>query len=144
MDGIFDVIRTVLVGFFGFLASLFALALVFGKRIEREWEYEAEFHDKWGNEIGELDIERSRVRGESEDFEPRANLTFKHRSLEAEDVVQVYLDDELILEGKVARDGRVRLTDGDLMSNLERPQVGQTCTIRRGEETLAESVLVRD
>ncbi|MEM9379300.1 MAG: hypothetical protein AAGB93_05060 [Planctomycetota bacterium] len=144
MDAIFDIVRTIGAGFFGLIAALFALALVFGRRIEREWEYEAEFHDKWGNEIGELDIERSRVRGESEDFEPRANLVFKHRSLAAEDVVQVFLEDELILEGKVTRDGRVRLTDGDLMSNLDRPQVGQTCIVKRGDETLAESVLERD
>ena len=60
-----DVIQIGFIGLIGLIGALVALALIFGKRIDRKWEYEAEFHDRWGNEIGEFDIGDSSVdRGE--------------------------------------------------------------------------------
>ena len=143
MDAVFDFIQTVALGFFWLIGGLFVLAVVFGKRMERKWEYEAEFRDESGKEIGELDVEMSREKG-ADEYEPQASLVLKHASLAASEVVQVFIGDELVLEGSVARDGRVRLTSNDLMSDLGSTALGQICTVRRGDETLAEAPLARD
>ena len=48
LELIFAVFKYVLTGFFGLIALLFVAALVFGKRIRKRWELEAEFHDAGG------------------------------------------------------------------------------------------------
>ena len=144
METILDIIQQGHLLLIGLAISLFTLAMVFRKKIERQWEYEAELRDKWGSEVGELDIQMSRVCGESVEFLPGATLVFRHESLTTDQIVQVYIEDELILEGRVSKDGRVHLADGDLMSDLESVSVGQVCTVKRGGEQLAEGPLVRD
>lgn len=144
MESILDAIQTGHLVILGVIATLFALTLLFKKQVDRKWEYEAEFHDKWGNELGELDIQMLRIGGDAAEFLPHATLVFKHAKLTAEDVIQVYIEDELVLEGRVTRDGRVRLTDGDLMSDLRSASAGQECTVRRRGEQLAAAALVLD
>jgi len=61
MDFIFSILKIIFFGFFGLIGLLFLLALIFGKRIVKQWEYEAEFRDGGGREFGEFDIELSRV-----------------------------------------------------------------------------------
>ena len=45
MDTLFTIVLYILYGFFGFLLLIFILALLFGKRIKKQWEYEAECLD---------------------------------------------------------------------------------------------------
>lgn len=144
MQSIFDAIQTEHLVILGVSATLFTLMLLFKKQVDRRWGYEAEFHDKWGNELGELDIQMLRIGGDAAEFLPHATLIFKHASLTAEDVIQVFIEDELVLEGRVTRDGRIRLTDGDLMSDLRSARTGQKCTVRRGVHQLATGALAID
>ena len=64
MENVFSMVLYLIYGFLGLLAVLFVLAMLFGKRIRKQWEFEAEFRDAAGREFGELDIESSRIEKE--------------------------------------------------------------------------------
>ena len=89
MDTLFSIVVYILYGFFGFLLLLFILALLFGKRIKKKWEFEAEFRDDDGREFGEFDIEMSRIVKEEPDFSFKAKFKLRHESLEAGQVCRV-------------------------------------------------------
>lgn len=47
--------------FFGLAALVVLVVVVFGKRVHKLWEYEADFHDETGRYFGEFEIEMSKV-----------------------------------------------------------------------------------
>ncbi len=143
MDVIFSVIRYMLYGFVGFIGLLFLLALLFGKRMVRKWDYEAEFKDASGREFGELDIEMSRIEKEEPNFSLKARFKMRHASFQLHQTVQVYIDDVLLLEGMVKSAGRVRLThEENLQNEITDAKAGQMCrVVCGGRELFAEALL---
>ncbi len=84
----------------GFLL-LIVFALVFGKRVKKKWEYEAEFRDEAGREFGEFDIELSQIQKQEPGYTLKAEFHMRHELLGHLQTVQVFLDDLLMLEGEV-------------------------------------------
>jgi len=132
MDTLFSIVVYLLYGFFGFLLLLFILALLFGKRIKKEWEFEAEFRDDGGSEFGEFDIEMSRIVKEEPDFSFKAKFKLRHESLETGQRVQVYLDDLLVMEGKVETEGRILLREVAVVNEATEASAGQVCRVVYG------------
>lgn len=141
MDTLFSIVLYVLYGFFGLLLLLFVLAMLFGKRIRKKWEFEAEFRHENGREIGEFDIEMSRIDKEEPDYTFKARFKLRHDSLEVGQRVQVYLDDLLVLEGKVESAGRIYLKQDAIVSEATEATAGQVCrVVYGGLERFAEPV----
>ncbi len=61
MESVVGVIKYLFYGFLALIAVLVVVAVVFGKRVIRKWEYEAEFRDASGREFGELELKMSRI-----------------------------------------------------------------------------------
>jgi len=132
MDTLFSIVIYILFGFFGFLLLLFVLAVLFGKRIRKKWEFEAEFRDADGREFGEFDIEMSRIEKEEPDFSFKAKFKLRHESLEAGQRVQVYLDSLLVMEGQVATTGRILLGRDAIVNEAVEAATGQVCRVVYG------------
>lgn len=144
MDALFSIIKFIFLGFFGLIGVLFLLALIFGKRIVKQWEFEAEFRDEQGREFGEFDIELSRVAKKETEDTFKAKFRMRHESLEHGQRVQVFLDDVLVLEGKVETAGRIRLTQGDIKTTLANAGAGQTCRVVYGGIERFSQAIERD
>jgi len=141
MDALFSIVVYILYGFFGFLLLLFILAMLFGKRIKKKWEFEAEFQDADGREFGEFDIEMSRIEKEEPEFSFKAKFKLRHESLEVGQRVQVYLDDLLVLEGTVATEGRVFLRNDAVVNDASEATAGQVCrVVYGGQERFSEPI----
>jgi len=141
MDTLFTIVLYILYGFFGFLLLLFVLALLFGKRIRKKWEFEADFRDESGREFGEFDIEMSRVGKDEPDFSFKAKFKLRHDSLEVGQRVQVYLDELLVMEGTVASSGRIYLKQDAVVSEATEASEGQVCrVVYGGLEHFAEPI----
>lgn len=142
MDTVFTVFKYLVFGFFGLIGLLFLLALIFGKRIIKQWEYEAEFRDESGKEFGEFDIELSRIAKEESEDSFKAKFRMRHESLEVGQRVQVFLDDALVLEGNVEKAGRIWLTEEQIVTSLSSAQQGQTCrVVWGGVERFSEQIV---
>jgi len=141
MDALFSIVVYILYGFFGFLLLLFILAMLFGKRIKKKWEFEAEFQDADGREFGEFDIEMSRIEKEEPEFSFKAKFKLRHESLEVGQRVQVYLDDLLVMEGSVVTAGRILLREDAIANTAREATAGQVCrVVYGGLEHFAEPI----
>ena len=141
MDTLFTIVLYILYGFFGFLLLLFVLTLLFGKRIKKQWEFEAEFRDEKGREIGEFDIEMSRIEKGEPDFSFKAKFRLRHESLETGQRVRVYLDKLLIMEGTVVTAGRIYLKQEAVVTEATEASAGQVCrVVYGGLERFAEPI----
>ena len=141
MDTLFSIVVYILYGFFGLILLLFVLAMLFGKRIRKKWEFEAEFRDEKGREFGEFDIEMSRVEKEEPDFSFKAEFKLRHESLEVGQRIQVYLDDALVLEGAVSKAGRIHLGQEAVVTEATEASAGQLCrVVYGGLERFAEPI----
>ena len=129
----------ILYGFFGFLLLLFILALLFGKRIKKQWEYEAEFRDDSGREFGEFDIELSQIQKDEQEPTFKAEFRLKHASLEAGQRVEVYVDDVLVMAGNTEVEGRIYLETDAVVTPLAQASAGQICrVVYGGQERFTE------
>ncbi len=144
MDAIFSILKYLVFGFFGLIGVLFVLALLFGKRIIKQWEYEAEFHDDNGREFAEFDIELSRIAKEETQDTFKAKFRLRHASLKAGQRVQVFLDDTLVLEGLSAKAGRVILGTEHIKTPLETASAGQLCRVVYGGVERFTAAIIRD
>jgi hypothetical protein len=141
MDTLFSIVMYILFGFFGLLLVLFILALLFGKRVKKKWDFEAEFRDDAGREFGELDIEMSRIEKEEAEFTFKARFKLRHESLEQGQRVQVFLDERLIMEGNVERAGRIYLKQDAVVNEAKDASAGQVCrVVYGGLERFAEPI----
>jgi hypothetical protein len=132
MDALFSIVVYILYGFFGFLLLLFVLAMLFGKRIKKEWEFEAEFRGADGREFGEFDLEMSRIEKEETEFSFKAEFKLLHESLAAGQRVEVYLDDLLVMEGTVVTTGRIVLREDAIVNAATEATAGQVCRVVYG------------
>jgi len=141
MDALFSIVVYILYGFFGFLLLLFILALLFGKRIKKKWEFEAEFRDDDGREFGEFDIEMSRIVKEEPEYSFKAEFKLRHESLDVGQRVQVYLDELLVMEGEVETAGRILLRKDAVVNEATKATAGQICrVVYGGLEQFAQAV----
>jgi hypothetical protein len=129
VENVFALIKYALFGFFGLLALLLVVALLFGKRVKKRWEYEAEFRDIGGNEFGEFDFEMSKIEKEEPEYTFKATFRMRHESLEKGLVIQVYLDDLLVMRGHVEKSGRIYLRKSAVLNAVADPAEGQVCRV---------------
>ena len=129
MEALFSIVLYLLFGFFGLLLLLFVLAVLFGKRIEKRWEYEAEFRTPGGREFGEFDIELSRIARDETEYSFKAEFRMQHESLAKGQMVEVYLDDTLVLKGNVSSAGRIYLRNKAVINEISDPEEGQVCRV---------------
>lgn len=144
MDILFSIIKFSVLGFFGLLGLLVMVALIFGDRVIKKWEYEAEFRDSGGKEYGELDIKMSRIEKKETEFSLKANFHMRHQLLTLHSTVQVFLDDLLLLEGMVREAGRISLALPDLQNSVQDAQSGQVCRVLCGGTEIASQEIVPD
>ena len=144
MDLIFSIVKIIFFGFFGLIGLLFLLALIFGKRIVKQWEFEAEFRDENGREFGELDIEFSRVGKKETEDTFKAKFRLRHETLEFGQRVQVFLDDTLVLEGNVETAGRILLSEEHIKMTLATASRGQICRVVYGGIEHFSQAIVED
>ena len=141
METLFSIVLYILFGFFGLILLLFILALLFGKRINKKWEFEAEFRDAGGREFGEFDIEMSRIEKEETDYSFKAKFKLRHESLELGQRVQVYLDEMLVMEGQVEKAGRIWLRKDAVVNEAVDAKEGQVCrVVYGGLERFSEAI----
>ena len=129
MEALIAIAKYLVFGFFGLLLLLFVLAVLFGKRVRKRWEFEAEFRDMNEREFGEFDIELSRIEKQEAEYSFKASLKIRHESLEKGQDVEVYLDDILVMRGKVKKAGRIFLRDKAIMNPVNDPREGQVCRV---------------
>lgn len=144
MESIVTVVKYVFLGFAGLVGLLVVAAMLFGKRIRKEWEYEAEFGDDAGREFGEFDIESSRIEKEEPNFSLKAKFRMRHESMRLHQAVEIYLDDLLVLEGMVSKEGRIFLNNSNLRNEPANVAVGQSCRVVVGGNTLFTETLRPD
>ncbi len=132
METLFSIVVYILFGFFGFILLLFVLAMLFGKRMETKWEFEAEFRDDNGKEFGEFEIKMSRIVKEEPDFSFKARFKLRHLSLVVGQRVQVYLDKLLVMEGEVETAGRILLRKDAVVNEVTKATAGQICRVVYG------------
>ncbi len=149
VESILGLVKNVFLGFLGLVGAVFLFVLIFGKRVEKSWEFEAEFFSHGGlKEIGEFDVEMLKFKDEEGDPTLKIKFHLRHPELKAGALAQVYLDDQLVLEGTVEEDGKVRLGIDDLkdpgLKNPANPPVaGQTCSVKcSGIDIISAELLV--
>ena len=129
MESLISIAKYLVFGFFGLLLLLFILAMLFGKRVRKRWEFEAEFRDMSEREFGEFDIELSRIEKEESGYSFKASFKMRHDSLQKGQAVEVYLDDNLVMRGEVKKAGRIFLRDKAIMNPVSDPREGQVCRV---------------
>lgn len=144
MNLLFDVIMYSVFGVLALLAVLVVVTLVFGKRVRKQWEFEAEFRDANGREFGEFDIECSRIEKVEPDYTVKANLELKDAALTPGEAVRVFIDDTPVLEGTVTAAGYIRLKQEGLLPAAYSVRAGQRCIIAIGGREAYSEVLRPD
>ena len=86
LESVVSVVKALALGFVALIGGLFVVAILFGKRIEKKWEYEAKFRGPGDRELGEFDIQLSRViekdPAKQKDFAVDAKFVLGHPSLQ--------------------------------------------------------------
>ena len=140
MEFIFSVLKWIGIGFVG----LIIFAFVFGKRVKKLWEYEAEFRDDSFKEFCEFEVEMSKIEKEEVDYTLKVEFYLRHESVKQHQSVQVFLDDLLVLEGMPEKDGYVRLGNSHLQNSIDEPSTENICRIVVGGEEILAQALKRD
>lgn len=137
METFFSIVKYLFLGFFGLLALLIVVAMIFGKRIRKKWEYEADFRDSSGREFGEFEIELSRIDKEEPDYTLKAKLRMRHPALTQHATVQVYVEDTLVFERRVEKEGLIFVARAKLVNPVDKITSGQTCRVVVGGTEIA-------
>ncbi len=137
MEIIFDIARYVISGLFGLIMLLIIFAVLFGKRVRKEWEFEADFRDADGREFGEFEIELSRIEKEEPDYTLKAEFRMRHPALTQHATVQVYVEDTLVLEKMVETEGGMYVQKAQLVNPVDRVSEGQLCRVVVGSTEIA-------
>ena len=140
MDVVISILKWIGIGFVG----LIVLAFVFGKRIKKRWEYEAEFRYDDFKEYAEFEVEMSKIEKEEADYTLKVEFYLRHESVRQHQPVQVFIDDLLVLEGLPEKDGYVRLGIDHLQNAVDEPLLGKLCRIVIAGEEIVSQPLKRD
>lgn len=144
MDIVLAVLKYFAFGVLGLIGLLITWALIGGKRVITEWEYETEFRTKTGREFGEFEIESSRIDKEEPDFSFKAKFWMRHKALARLSKVKVFLDELLVLEGVVKTEGRIHLTKAQIQNEVGHPVAGQVCRVLCDDAELVAGPIVPD
>ena len=144
MDLILSIVKYAFLGFFGLIIALFVLALLFGKRTKKKWEFDADFLDENGRELGELDIEMSRIEKEEPDYTFKAKLVMRHEALVIDARVNVELDGKPLLAGRVDKAGRIQLGNEHIQTTLGQANTGQVARVLVDDVEIASAELRPD
>jgi len=139
MEVLFEIIKYTFFGFFGLILLLVVIAVLFGKRIRKQWEYEADFRDANGREFGEFEIELSRIDKEEPDYTLKAKFRMRHEALRQHSTVQVYVEDTLVFEQMVETEGRMYAQRVKLVNPVDRVSEGQRCRVVVGGTEIASA-----
>ncbi len=113
--------------------------IVFGKRIRKQWEFEAEFRDADGREFGEFEIELSRIEKEEPDYTLKAKFRMRHAALTPHSTVQVYIEDTMVFEQMVETEGRMYVQRAPLVNRVDSVSAGHICRVRVGGTEIASA-----
>ena len=139
METLFTIIKYLFFGFVGLFGLLVVVVLLFGKRIRKQWEFEADFLDATGREFGEFEIELSRIEKEDPVDTLKAKLRMRHPSLIQHATVQVFIEDTLVLEQMVETEGRIYVRTKDLVNPVASVTSGQVCRVVVGGVEVASA-----
>ena len=126
------------------IAALVIITLLFGKRIKKKWEYEAEFRDASGKEFGEFEVEMSKIEKEEHEYTLKFEFHLRHESVRQTQTVQVFIDDLLVLEGMPEKDGYVRLGNDNRQNTVDEPLQDKMCRVVIGGQEIVSQALMRD
>ena len=126
------------------LVVLIVIAILFGKRIKKKWEYEAEFRDASGREYGEFEVELSKIEKEEHDYTLKFEFHLRHEAVRQTQPVQVFIDDLLVLEGMPEKDGYVRLGNDNRQNSVDEPLLDKMCRVVIGDQEVVSEALKRD
>lgn len=140
MDIFLSALKWIGLGFVG----LIVFAFVFGKRVKKLWEYEAEFRDDSFKEFCEFEVEMSKIEKEEADYTLKFEFYLRHESVKLHQPVQVFVDDLLVLEGMPEKDGYVRLGNDHMQNTLDEPSAENNCRVVIGGEEVLSQALRRD
>lgn len=128
MSSLFGLIGILFAVVVGLIVLLVLFVVIFGKRIDRLWEYEAKFRNELGQEFGEFEIEMSKV-GKETTHTLKGELRVRHESLKVGQMVEVFIDDRIVLGGATDVNGQVLLDQAGLLVTQFEPVAGQMCRI---------------
>ena len=131
-------------GFFGFIFLLIILTILFGKKVEKKWDLEADFLNDKGREIGEFDLELKRYPEEQTDFELVVKFFLRHDALLPGRKIEVSLRDETVMTGAVEKQGVIRLSKEHLVAEITNPAEGDICTVLCDGQEICRAVLRPD
>ena len=115
--------------FFIFLVVLFALAILFGDRVKKTWDFEAEFFDE-GDEVGEFDLELSQILKKEKAPSLKGKLSIKSPKLKKGQSIEVLLNDQLVMRGEVGFKNKAWLrTEALVIQEIQRPKLGDICQV---------------
>lgn len=131
-------------GFFGLIFFIIVIGLIFGKKVDRKWEFEADFINERGREIGEFDIDLKRYPKEQTDYQLVAKMFLRHKSLRVGRKVDVLLDEQTVMHGVVSNEGSIRLGNEHLVAEITDPKAGQVCLVQCEGHELCRALLKPD
>ena len=144
MDAVFGVLKTIGIVLVVAFVALFIVAMLFGKRKIRKWDFEAEFYDEQGEEFAELEIELSRWEKTEPEFSFKAELTMRHEALNVGSSVQAFVNNDLIVEGKAEKAGRIWFGNEQIVNQPSDPKAGDPCRIVVDGQDVATAMLRPD
>ncbi len=137
----FTVVQYFFIGVFGLVVLLVIYGYATGNRIEKEWEYEADFRNDKNREFGEFEIERSRNVKTEPEFSFKSKFKMRHESLTQFSKIQIYLEEILVLEGVVSSPGHAFLGMDAIQNEVDSPQAGQICRVLcDGKELVSQAI----
>ncbi len=144
MEVIFDVIKYLAYGFFGIVGLLVLIAVLFGKRVRKQWEFEADFVDAEGQEFGEYEIELSRIEKEEPDYTLKTRFRLRHEALTPHATVRVYIEDTLVFEQMVESEGRIYSRGKPPLNRVGEISAGQRVRVTVGSTEIASAAFHPD
>lgn len=129
METVLSVLKYLVLGFFGLVVLLVVITAIFGKRVIKRWEIEAEFRDASGREFGEFEVEMSRIDKQEPDYTLKAKFHLRHPALKQHATVQVYVEDILVFERRVEKEGRLHVLRSELVNPVGDDALGKTCRV---------------
>ena len=139
MEAVLSVIKYLVLGVIGLVVLLVVITVLFGKRVIKKWEIEAEFRDADGRELGEFEVELSRIDKKEPDYTLKAKFHMRHPALTQHATVQVYIEDTLVLERRVVKEGRVHVMRSELVNPVGNDALGKTCRVVVGSTEIASA-----
>lgn len=139
-----DILTWLFFGAAGLFAVVVILALATGSKVQRDWEFEANFRDSTGHSIGEFDIERTYIEKKEDDFSVKTELELRHAGLTVGQRLTVHIADQVVMEEVVVNDGSAYFEHRGVNIGPLVPALGQSCIVRVGGAQIASGVLEPD